>query len=144
MIDWNISRPKTLTYDYIIDSGGREVNSIEARFIMVHDGYALIIQGQLIDDKIKIVLPPLSDIISMVPKNKSKLDYRLEIIINDNEIIRPDEGIILVESMPVIKTSKPKTIKENKTIKIKDEIKIKPKSKFSKSFECFVKETSKE
>jgi len=138
LIDWNIAEEKTLRYDYSIDAGRREINSIEARFIMVHEGYALIFQGQIIDEEIMIELPPLTKVLNMVPKNKSKLKYRLELIFNNNEITIPDTGMIIIESKPVIRTSKPRAIKENKTIKIEEEIKIKPKTAFQQGFECFV------
>lgn len=142
IIDLNTDNEKTLIYDYDISSGDKEVLSIEARFIVIFPGYALTIQGEFIDDKIKVIIPPLTDIVKETPRNKSKLEYRFEMIINNTEIIRPDNGTILIESKPAIKLSKPKTFEEKKIIpiKIKDTIEFKPKSKFAKSFECYVKQ----
>lgn len=142
LIDLNTAREKTLIYDYTISSGDREVLSIETRFIIILDGYALTIQGEFIDDRIKVIIPPLNDIVKDVPKNKSKVQYRFEMIINNHEITIPDTGMILIESKPAIKTSKPKTFEEKNIIpiKIKEKIEFKPKSKFIKSFECYVKQ----
>ena len=141
LIDLNTAQEKTLIYDYTISSD-KEVLSIEARFIIIFPGYALTIQGEFIDDKIKVIIPSLSDIVRDVPKNNAKVQYRFEMIFNNHEITIPDTGMILIESRPAIKLSKPKTFEEKKIIpiKIKEKIEFKPKSQFAKSFECYVKQ----
>ena len=118
IIDINTTQEKPLIYEYTISSGDRDVLSIEARFIVILEGYALTIQGQFIDDKIKFIIPPLAQIIKDVPRNKSKLEYRMEMIFNDHEITIPDTGTILIENKPVIKLSKPQTFESKKLIPI--------------------------
>jgi len=143
IIDLNTQQEKTLIYDYDISSGDKEVISIEARLILILDGYALTIQGQFIDDKIKITIPALNDILKETPKNKSKVQYRFEMVINNHEKSIVDSGVMLIESIPIIKTSKPNTFEEKKIIPIKtNKIEVKPKSKFAKNFEIYVKEKS--
>ena len=138
IIDLNTAQEKILIYDYEISSGDKEVLSIEAKFILTLEGYALTIQGEFIDDKIKVIIPSLNEIIKDIPKNKSKVQYRFEMIVNGHEIIRADEGTILVDNKPVIKTSKPKTFESKKIIPIKTKKVEVKKTKFAKNFEIYV------
>ncbi len=145
IIDINTTEPKPLIYDYTISANDKELTSIEARFIIILEGFALTIQGQFIEhDRIKVEIPPLTELIKDTPKNKEKIQYRFEMIFNDHEILTVDTGTILIESKPVIKTSKPKTFEAKKIIPIRTKKLEVKKSKFAKSFEVFVKEREKE
>ena len=142
IIDINTTEAKPLIYDYEISANDKEVTSIEARLIIIFEGFALTIQGQFIDDMIKVEIPPLAYIVKDVPRNKSKVQYRMEMIFNDHEILTVDSGWILIESKPEVKLSKPQTFESKTIIPIKTKkIEVK-KSKFAKAFTVFVKEKS--
>jgi len=153
MINLNINEKKSLQFD--VSVSGVEMKDLRGsmKLVMneVHYGFPIII----LDGKIVVEIPALSDFLKEEALNEKTVDAKLEIIANDTFLVPWEDQIVLESPVKVeavmsgIKTimekvtpsikvkANPKVIVEEKPVEEKKEVKVinKKKSKFVEAME---------